>query len=229
MAQPRRSWPLVSNLNPRSSISEAYKILRTNIDFSNYDNAVHTIMITSCSMAEGKSTTAANLAVTYGQTNRNVLVIDADMRKPSQHHAFQISNRYGLSSVLSKQSTIQEALQLTSISNVTVMTSGPIPPNPSELLASKRMTSLIEELKADFDIIIVDTPPIIAITDAQIMANKCDGVILVVDSGKVKNEIALKAKSMLDHVQARILGVVLNKKKRVRNDDYYYYYGEREK
>ncbi|KIL40137.1 capsular biosynthesis protein [Gordoniibacillus kamchatkensis] len=231
MSSSRRNerWPLITNTNTKSPISEAYRILRTNIEFSNVDRNLKCIMFASSQFGEGKSTTASNLAVTYAQTNRKVLLIDCDMRRPSQHHIFMLSNRYGLSSYLSHQVDLDEIIVDSTIPNLSVIVAGPIPPNPSELLASKRMSAMLEQLREQFDMIIIDTPPIMAVADAQIAATLCDGVLLVMDSGRVKREIAMKSKQKLEHVKARILGVVLNKISRKNaNSYYYYYYGDRD-
>lgn len=220
---------LITDSNPKSPISEAYKILRTNIEFSNVDEKLQTIMITSTKMSEGKSTTSANLAVTYAQSNKKVLLIDADLRKPTQHHIFKLSNRFGLTSLLSHQNDLDDVLLQTSVDNLSVIPSGPIPPNPSEMLESKRMGALLEELKQRFDIIIIDTPPVLAVTDSQIVAAQCEGVIMVIDSGRVKKDAALKAKASLELVNARIIGVVINNIKRNDAEDYYYYGVRKEK
>ncbi|HUC91112.1 MAG TPA: CpsD/CapB family tyrosine-protein kinase [Paenibacillus sp.] len=228
MSSSTRSYPLITESNPKSPISEAYKILRTNIQFSNLDTDIQTIMVTSAAMGEGKSTTSANLAVAYAQAGKKVLIIDADLRKPTQHHIFRVSNRVGLTSVLSHQSPLGSALLDTTVEQLSIIPSGPIPPNPSEILASKRMSSMLDDLKSQFDIIIIDTPPTLAVTDAQIMAAQSDGVLMVVDAGKVKKEAAARAKAGLDMVGAKLLGVVLNNISRSSAEGYYYYYyGER--
>mgnify|MGYP001473398824 CR=1 FL=1 len=224
MSQSENRRRLISVVNPRSPVSETYRTLRTNIDFAAIDSALQIIMVTSAGPGEGKSTTIANLAVTYSQADRKVVLIDADMRKPTAHKTFQISNRFGLSSVISQQSTLQEVVQSTDIPNLDVITAGPIPPNPAEMLASKRMTDLMEELRTMYDIVLVDTPPLLAVTDAQIAATKSDGVVLVVDQGRVKRQFAQRAIQNLQNVNARILGVVLNNVKRRSNEDAYYYY-----
>ncbi|MFK7696954.1 CpsD/CapB family tyrosine-protein kinase [Paenibacillus sp. HJGM_3] len=216
--------PIIADVNPKSPISEAYRSLRTNIEFSSIDESVKVIMFTSAGPGEGKSTTVSNLAVVYAQSDKHVLVIDADLRKPTMHHTFQKSNRWGLTSLLTGQATVGEVIKETHIDRVDVLTAGPIPPNPSEILSSNRMTRLLEQLKETYDIILVDTPPALAVTDAQIIATKADGVVLVLDSGKVKREMAMKAKASLDYVKARILGVVLNNIDRKHADSYYYYY-----
>ncbi|WP_282938842.1 CpsD/CapB family tyrosine-protein kinase [Paenibacillus sp. RC67] len=216
--------PVITHDNPKSPISEAYRTLRTNIQFSAIDEEIRTIMVTSAGPGEGKSTTITNLAVAYAQSDMKVVLIDADLRKPTMHHTFNLTNRAGLTNALSSKGILHEVIRETKIPNLSVITSGPIPPNPSEMLASKRMGVLLDELKEQFDMILIDTPPALAVTDAQIVASRCDGVVLVIDSGKVKREIAMKAKANLDYVKARILGVVLNNMNRKSSEAYYYYY-----
>lgn len=224
MSNSTNKRPIITHQNPKSPISEAYRALRTNIQFSSIDEELKVIMVTSAGPGEGKSTTLINLAVAYAQSDKNVLVIDADLRKPTMHHTLQVSNRWGLTNLLTNQLTIREVLQDTSIPNLSIISSGPIPPNPSEILASKKMVSILDELKQQYDIILIDAPPAIAVTDSQIIATRSDGVILVVDSDKVKRDAALKAKQNLENVRARILGVVLNNVDRKNKDAYYYYY-----
>ena len=217
--------PLITLNNPKSPISESYRTLRTNIQFSSFDQDIRCIMVTSAGPGEGKSTTAANLAVTYAQADKQVLIIDADLRKPTMHHTFNVTNRVGLSNILTNQNIAKDTIADTHIPNLFVLTSGPIPPNPSEMLASKRMKDLMEELMKNFDYIVIDTPPMLAVTDGQIVSTLCDGVLLVVDADSVKSGPAMKAKANLEHVQARILGVVLNNMNRDDKEYYYYYYG----
>ncbi|MFI2857094.1 CpsD/CapB family tyrosine-protein kinase [Paenibacillus sp. JSM ZJ436] len=215
---------LIVQTNPRSPISEAFRSLRTNIDFSSVDEQTQVIMVTSSGPEEGKSTVIANLAVTYAQNHRKVLLIDADMRKPTVHRTFRLSNRGGLSSYLSHTDAIEDVIQLTNVEDLFVMTAGPIPPNPAEMLSSKSMANMIKALREQFDVILIDAPPILAVTDAQLLASNSDGVLMVIHSGKVKKDIANKAKEMLLRVNARILGVVLNNVKRKTSEEYYYYY-----
>jgi len=215
---------LIALLNPRSPVTESYRALRTNIDFSSVDEQTRVIMVTSAGPEEGKSTVVGNLAVTYAQDERRVLLIDADMRKPTVHRTFQLSNRYGLSSFLSRQIDLENAIQESGVPNLNVMTAGPIPPNPAEMLNSNSMTKLMEQLRESYDVVLIDTPPILAVTDAQLLASKSDGVLMVINAGKVKKEVVLKAKENLTRVNARILGVVLNNVKRKASEEYYYYY-----
>ncbi|MCL6604709.1 MAG: CpsD/CapB family tyrosine-protein kinase [Paenibacillus sp.] len=215
---------LITLTNPRSPVSEAFRALRTNIDFSSIDETIQVIMVTSSGPEEGKSTVSGNLAASYALSDKKVLLIDADLRKPTAHKTFTLSNRNGLSSLLSQQASIEDVLQDSNIPNLSIMTSGPIPPNPAEMLASNRMNTVIQELRQRYDVVIIDTPPLLAVTDAQIVASKSDGVIMVVSYGKVKRDIAVKAKANLDRVGARMLGVVLNNVKRKASEGYYYYY-----
>lgn len=217
---------LISMTTPKSPIAEQYRTIRTNIQFSSVDQDLQTIIVTSAGPGEGKSTTTANLAVVFAQQGKRVLLIDADLRKPTVHYTFRLENHIGLSNVLTRQSTLEEAMQVTSQDKLWVLSSGPIPPNPSELLGSKGMISLIELAKNEFDVIIFDSPPVLAVTDSQILANYTDGVVLVVSSGKTETDAAKRAKDLLVSAKAKILGVVLNNKKQLESN-YYYYYGEK--
>jgi capsular exopolysaccharide synthesis family protein len=201
---------LVTMANPRSASSEAYRKLRTNIQFSSIDSQIQTIMIASASSGEGKTTTIGNLAVTYAQEGKKVLLMDTDLRKPAVHLMFNVPNHVGLTSVLSSQYQVTEVLRETGVEGLHVLSSGPIPPNPSEMIGSRKMTALLEDLKEAYDVILFDTPPVLTVTDALIISSLCDGVILVVNAGKVKKDLVKKAKAHLEHVNARILGAVLN-------------------
>lgn len=216
---------LITKLDPKSPISEQYRTIRTNIQFSSVDKDVHSMLVTSSGPGEGKSTTAANMAVVFAQQGKKVLFIDADLRKPTVHYTFNLTNTFGLTNVLTKQAELKDTVASTDEKNLYVLPSGPIPPNPAELLGSKAMDELMETLKNQYDIVLFDTPPLLAVTDAQILANRCDGTVLVVSSGKTEIEQATKAKEMLVAVNATILGTVLNNKK--ANENLYYYYGEK--
>lgn len=217
---------LITYVDPKSPISEQYRTIRTNIEFSAVDAEIKTLMVTSPGPAEGKSTTAANLAVVFAQQAKKVLLVDTDLRKPTVHYTFNQNNTYGLTSVLSKQKALADAVNLTEQPYLSVLTSGPIPPNPAELLGSKAMEQFLEEAKAEYDVILFDTPPVLAVTDAQILANRCDGALLVVYSGKTEMEEATKAKDLLTAAKGKLLGMVLNHKK-LQSADYYYYYGNK--
>jgi capsular exopolysaccharide synthesis family protein len=217
---------LVTLNDPKSPISEQYRTIRTNIQFSSVDEEIKTLMVTSPGPAEGKSTTVANLAVVFAQQEKKVLLVDTDLRKPTVHYTFNLNNTYGLTSILSKQRTISDAVQSTEQQNLSILTSGPIPPNPAELLGSHAMGQFLEDAKQEYDVILFDTPPVLAVTDAQILANKSDGVLLVVYSGKTEMEEAAKAKELLTSAKGKLLGTVLNHKK-LQSSDYYYYYGNK--
>jgi protein-tyrosine kinase len=216
---------IITHLDPRAPISEQYRTIRTNIQFSSVDESIKSLLITSSGPGEGKSTTVANLAIVFAQQGKRVLLIDADLRKPTVHYTFQLNNHIGLTNVLTKQSTIEASVNKTDIDNLFVMSSGPIPPNPAELLGSKAMDEFLEAALQQYDMVIFDTPPVLAVTDAQILANKCNGTILVVNSGKTEIEPAVKAKELLVSSNGKLLGVVLNNKK-VKDSQYYYYYGK---
>lgn len=211
-------------VDPKSPISEQYRTIRTNIQYSTVDKNVRTLMVTSSGPGEGKSTTVANLAVTFAQQGKKVLLVDADMRKPTVHYTFNQTNTFGLTSVLTKQIPLEDAISETSVENLFVLTSGPIPPNPSELLSSKSMEQIFQTVEKLYDIILFDTPPLLAVTDAQILANRCEGTVLVVYSGKTEKEKMIKAKELLDSARSKLLGVVLNHKN-IQDTNYYYYYG----
>ncbi|WP_307411841.1 CpsD/CapB family tyrosine-protein kinase [Neobacillus ginsengisoli] len=211
-------------LDSKSPISEQYRTIRTNIQFSTVDHDIKSLMVTSAGPGEGKSTTVANLAVAFAQQGKKVLLVDADLRKPTVHYTFNQTNTFGLTSVLTKQLTLEKAISETDEKNLFILPSGPIPPNPAELMGSKSMDLFFENAKEFFDMILFDTPPILVVTDGQVLANKCDGTILVVSSETTEKEQMVKAKEHLDSAQGKLLGVVLNNKK-IQNTDYYYYYG----
>lgn len=201
---------LIVSKNPKSSISEVYRLLRTKIPFFSKDQELRTVMVTSSQPGEGKTTTISNLAVTYAQEGKRVLLIDADMRKPSLHRVFSQMNHQGLSTFLRGESSIQEVVQETSIENLYLLPSGPVPANPSELIDSSGMRELLHQLKEQYDVILVDTPSVLSVSDSVIVSALCDGVIMVAAAGRVKREHLRKAKEQLDHVNARMLGIVLN-------------------
>ncbi|MBV4432331.1 CpsD/CapB family tyrosine-protein kinase [Clostridium tyrobutyricum] len=215
---------LITIQDPKSPVSEAYRTLRTNIQFSSVDNEVQTIMITSSGPGEGKSTTSSNLAAVMAESGAETIIIDCDQRKPTLHKKFLVSNKKGLSDVLAGKAEFKDAVVSTGIDNLDLLTSGTKPPNPSGLLASRRMKTFIEELKEKYRYIIVDTPPVIAVTDAQIVSTYVDGCILVVASSQADRDAAQKAKKLLEKVNANILGTVLNKVEAKGKGYYGYYY-----
>lgn len=206
----KKAVHLIAHNNLKSTFAEQYRLIRTNILFSSVDKEIKTIMVTSPEPSDGKSTTAANLAIVLAQQEKKVLLVDADLRKPSIHYMFNVSNKNGLTSVLTKRISQDKVIYKTHIPNLDILTSGPIPPNPSEILNSNAMETLMEELEDQFDYVIFDTPPVLAVTDPQILANKCDGVVIVVASGKTHKDRAVKAKELLEKADAQLLGVVVN-------------------
>ena len=182
--------------DPKSIAAESYRTLRTNIQYSSFDKEYRTIMVTSSEPGEGKSTIAGNLAVSFAQDGKRVLLIDCDLRKPSLHKKFKISNLIGLSDVLIGKEDLKTALHRYN-ENLVVLTSGKIPPNPSEMLSSKTMSMLLEELKGVFDCVILDTPPVQAVTDSQILSTKADGTILVIRAERTKRDSVKNALGLL--------------------------------
>lgn len=217
---------LIAKKDPKSPITEQYRTIRTNIQYASVDQAIRSIVVTSTGPMEGKSTTTANLAVVFAQQGKKTLLIDADLRKPTAHYTFQLPNTVGLTSVLTKQAELMDAVYMTDVENLFVLTSGPIPPNPAELLASVSMEYLLKEAYNLYDFILFDTPPVLTVTDAQVLANLADGSILVTSSGTTDRDGAIKAKEILTSAQAKLLGAVLNNKKADKDTHYYYYYAE---
>lgn len=215
---------LITFTDPKSFISEQFRTIRTNINFTLPDIKTKKILITSSIPGEGKSTIAANLGIVFAQEGKRVLIVDADMRKPTMHYTFNFFNITGLSNLLSKEKELQDVIQDTFIYKLSIMPSGPIPPNPSELLSSSNLDSLISAVDEYFDIVIFDAPPLLSVTDAQILSNKCDGTILVVGTGYVEKPLVQKAKSILMASRANIVGVILNYYEIPQNGDYNYYY-----
>ncbi|WLR52991.1 CpsD/CapB family tyrosine-protein kinase [Bacillus tianshenii] len=213
---------LIAHQSPLSLVAEQYRTLRTNIEFSSIDRELQTLMITSSTPGEGKSTTASNLAVVFAQQEKKVLIIDADLRKPTMHDTFRIENTVGLTNVLTKQHQAHDAVKQTQIKNLDILTSGPIPPNPAELLGSKGMRETLGHLKEQYDYIIIDTPPVLAVTDAKILANHCDGIMLVVHSGKTEVTAAKRAKEAIINANGNMIGAILNGQKQKKHQYYYY-------
>ena len=192
------------------------------------DQDIKSIIITSSTPGEGKSTSSANFAVVFAQSGKNVLLVDGDMRKPTAHHTFGLLNARGLSNILTRQLEYQEVVQKTEVPQLSIIPSGPIPPNPAELLASKTTDRFIGQALEEYDLIIFDAPPVLSVTDAQILANKCDGTILVINTGETEKESSLKAKDVLVASKANILGVILNRYVLEKDHYYYQYYGNQE-
>jgi protein-tyrosine kinase len=224
---------LVVRDDPRSFASEAYRVLRTNLHFANPDSPLRRLIITSAGSGEGKSTTASNLAICLAQADRSVLLVDADLRRPVLHTVFRQPSTPGLSSYLAGDALPDAVVIKTSIPNLSLVPCGPTPPNPSELLGSRRMSDFLQTMSERFDMIILDTPPVLAVSDACVLVPAVDGVLLVVGSGVVVRPSLKRAKEQLASVHARILGAVVNKFDAVANgytkryyDSYDSYYGK---
>lgn len=214
---------LITISNPRSPIAEAYRTLRTNLEFSNLDKSLRTLLVTSAGAEEGKSTTLANLAVTIAQSGKRVVLVDADLRRPTQHQIFGLKNNAGLSDMVRDDALLaQPPLQESGVQNLKVLTSGQLPPNPAEILGSKRMSEIVAALLEHADMLLFDAPPLLAVTDAAVLSSKVDGVLLVVSAGKTKRESAKKAQMQLEKINARILGAVVNNVKAEKGAQYYY-------
>ncbi|WP_088067467.1 CpsD/CapB family tyrosine-protein kinase [Gottfriedia luciferensis] len=218
---------LITLTNPKSPFAEQYRTVRTNIQFSAIDTTLKTLLVTSSEPSEGKTTTIANLAVTYAQQGKKVLLVDADLRKPQIHVVFKLENFKGLSSVIVQGKSLSDVTQSSKVDNLSILTSGPIPPNPSELLSSVKMKNLVAQMTEEYDVVLFDAPPVLAVTDAQIVSQICDGTILVVRSGYTAKEKVKKSKELLTLVNAKILGTILNRAEQ-NKDNYYYYYGNEE-
>ena len=209
---------------PRSPMAESFRTLRTNINYAAVDKEIKTILITSPHLGEGKSTASANLAVVMAQTGQETLLVDCDLRKPMLHKMFALANHKGLTNLLTETLLLEELVQPTQQDKLQVLTSGPIPPNPAELLASRRMANFLEELRSRYEKIIIDTTPTEAVTDAIVLSSQVDGVLLVLDSGKTPIQLAREARDKLDRANAHLLGIILNRIKRDSNGYYHYYY-----
>ena len=212
---------------PKSISAEAYRTLRTNIQYSSYDKKIKKILVTSSEPAEGKSTIIGNLAISLSQSENTVIILDCDLRKPTMHKKFKISNEFGLTELLVGKKELKDVVQYRN-KNLHIITSGKIPPNPAEMLASKSMKRLLEQLSNEYDYVLMDTPPLNAVTDAQVLSTEADGTLIVIRSEKTKKESILTAKNLLQKVNANILGIVFNDVANSINK-YYYYYGEDKK
>lgn len=212
---------------PQSNISEAYRTIRTGIEFSNLDKDLKIICITSSKKDEGKTTVLSNLGVSFAKIDKKVLLIDADLRNPSISKMFDTSNTQGLMDILLGKRNIQDCVKKTKQENLYILTGGTIPPNPAEVLSSKKMSEFIESIKYEYDYIFIDSPPVGVVSDASIISAYSDGVIFVVGANEVDSNLAKIAKERLDNVKANIVGVILNKFKTDTNSEYYnYYYNE---
>jgi non-specific protein-tyrosine kinase len=201
---------LITVSEPRSPISEAYRTLRTNLDFASLDEALKTLVVTSAGVGEGKSTTLANLAAVSAQAGRKVILVDSDLRRPTLHKLFGVGNESGLTTIMRDEDLLASPpLQDTGVPGLSLLTSGPLPPNPAEVLGSQRMAAVIAALAERADQVFFDTPPAVAVTDAAVLATKVDGVLLVIGAGSTRRDDARSAIQRLEQVKARLVGTVL--------------------
>lgn len=214
---------LISDEGKHSMAAEAYRTLRTNISLSQVDRPIQTLLVTSCVPREGKSTTVANLGVTFAMAQKKVLIIDADLRRPILHRLFGIPNTQGLTHTLSDTVEFERVFNPTQVANLWVVTCGIIPPNPSELLGSQKMKVFLERAKQQFDIVLLDSPPISSLADASVLGAIVDGVLFIVKVNMANRDLIKKAKEQLETVGANIIGVALNDVD-VKRDGYYRYY-----
>lgn len=228
VASSANNWQNHVITDPSSVVAERYRTLRTNIEFSSRDHEIRSILVASAGPGEGKTTTAANLAVVYAQTGRNTLYLDCDLRSPTGQRAFNVPNAAGMTNILTGKNAASQVVQkVDAIPHLYVITSGPVPPNPAELLGSGNMSEIMQTLYGIFDIIIIDSPPVLTVTDAQVISRYVDGVLVVARSKKTDKRALLKARKLLEQVHANIIGSVMNSIEAEESDYYYsYYYAE---
>ncbi len=212
---------LITLTDPRSPVSEAYRTLRTNLSFYSLDNPLCSLVVTSPAVAEGKSATIANLAVTMAQSGRKTILVDCDLRRPSLHTLLDLNSEPGLTNFILNEDE-ELPLQETGVENLWLLASGPKPPNPADLLGSRKVDRVIAKLSEMADIVLFDAPPVIAVTDAAVLGAKVDGVLLVINAGKTRRDHAERAKELLEKAKVRIIGATLtNAPKDSSIGDYY--------
>lgn len=217
---------LVTFAEPEHVVSEQFRTVRTNIEFAGAAlDRCQVIMFTSSAMSEGKSTVSANVAVTWAQAGKKVLLIDADLRRPTVHATFRKLNLDGVTTVLTAKTTPDQVVETTFVDNLSIITSGPVPPNPSELLNSKRMAQLIDWAREKFDIVVLDAPPVLAVSDVQVLVPKTDGVVVVANMGKTLKGDLKRTVEILKLAKAKILGSVERVKSSRGDRGYGYGYG----
>ena len=202
---------LITLTDPRSPAAEAYRTLRTNLTFAALDSPIETLVVTSAAPDEDKSTVLANLAVTMAQGERRTILVDADLRRPGLHEIFGVTNDKGLTTMIVEDAALDAPPLIdVGLDNLWLVPSGPLPPNPADILGSRRMEKAITALKNRADVVLFDAPPVIAVTDAVVLGTKVDGVLLVVCAGRTRREHAERAKELLDRGHIRIVGAVLD-------------------
>ncbi|MBS5981037.1 CpsD/CapB family tyrosine-protein kinase [Clostridium butyricum] len=213
---------LIVESRPKSAEAEAYKTLRTNVQYSSISKKIKTLLVTSADSKDGKSTVCSNLGVTFSQNGQSVIILDCDFRKPSIHKFFNISNSAGITDILLGEEKLEETIQHYN-SNTDILTAGNIPPNPSEILGSQSMINLLSFLSERYDIVIIDSPPVGVVTDAQIISASVDGTLVVIRAEETKAKRVTEAVNLLKKVDANIIGMVLNEAQNINKSysDYY--------
>lgn len=214
---------LVYLVNPSSPFAEAYRTLRTNIQYARVTKPFRSLMVTSADPNEGKTTTVANLALAMAQSGNKVLLVDADLRKPTIHKIFRLPNELGLTNLLVQDREIEDIVHNMKDFTLDIVTAGPKLPNPAELLGSQRMAELLKRFERRYDMVLIDTPPVLLVTDGQLLAGHAEAVLMVLKCGKVSRAKLKKAKLLLEHVGANLIGTVLNHKKIDMSHEAYYY------
>jgi tyrosine-protein kinase Etk/Wzc len=215
---------MITRFSPKSPISEAYRSLRTNIQFADIDNPKRVILMSSSATKEGKSTTCVNLAITFAQMGSRVLLVDSDLRRPTLHNFFGVDKMYGLTNLLIGSLGFNEVVKRTEVENLDLITAGDIPPNPAEMVASERMKHFLEEARQRYDVVLLDSPPVVAVTDAAILTTRADATILVVSSGMTGRGELKRAINLINGVGSKVLGVVMNGLDIKKMYGSYYYY-----
>ena len=216
---------LITSTHPKSPVAEAYRVLRTNLQFASVGSSLPTLMVTSAGAGEGKTTTLANLGVALAQAGKRVILVDTDLRRPSLHKFFGLPNSIGLTSMLLDENlAVRDAIVHTDVPNLSLLCSGPRPPNPAELLEHPRLDQIIAALQGEADAVLFDSPPLLAVADATILSRKVQGVLLVVEMARTRTEMCRRAVEALRQVEAKLLGVIMNKISKQRGSYYYYYY-----
>lgn len=215
---------LVCESDPRSPAAEAYRTLRTNLQFAALSQGPQTLLITSASPGEGKTTTVGNLGVILAQAGQRVCVIDSDLRRPSLHRVFAVSNASGLTTALVSDRAVQEVAVPTRVAGLDLVPSGPVPPNPAEVLGSKQMKRFLEWAQAAYDVVLLDSPPVLAVSDASVLASEASGVVLVIRVRRTPQDAVRRAAEQIEAVRGKVVGVLLNAVDLKRDGYYYRYY-----
>jgi len=220
----KKDNPIISHKDPKDPICESYRSIRNSLKFASLDKPLKRLLITSSSENEGKSTTAGNLAVSFAAEGKKVLLMDTDLRRPTIHELFGVSNLIGITTILAEEAKPGEAIKETDIEGLSMLTSGPVPPDPGLMIESTKMKELIKNLAEQYDIIILDSPPILLTNDAVMIAGYVDGSIMIMESGKTSMRAFSQARELLKQANIEPIGVILNKVRIERSGYYYYYY-----